>query len=151
MSAPGRPGMSGLAAVLAGTRAAGVYRWRAAIEVDDIARAVEQAGWQFGYLDGWQAQTMHKFLRAAGVALAFPEYYGRNLDALADGLRDTPADPAARVLLLWDGWAPLARADESGFDRVLAVFRNRIAVADGRFAVLLRGAGPALGEVSSLD
>ena len=82
--------MSGLAKILAHHHDPGVYRWHAAFPADEVAHAVEHAGWRFGYVDGWHHQTRHEFLTAVGEALEFPEHYGQNLDAL----NDSPARPA---------------------------------------------------------
>ena len=140
--------MSGLAGVFAGHRPPGVYRWKAAYDVADVRHTVEHAGWRFGHVDGWVSQTKAEFLEAVGVGLGFPDYYGRNFDALADCLGDLPD-----TVLLWDGWAPFARADERAFAVALRILTERAGSTDresGRLLVLLRGAGPDL-DVESLD
>ena len=134
--------MSGLAAVLAGRLPSGVYRWHAAYDVADVQHAVEAAHWRFAHLDGWVTQTAPEFHAAIAAALGFPAHYGRNLDALHDCLRDLTGP----TVLLWDGWSPLARADQRTFTVVLAILAEH---AD-HLTVLLRGAGPDL-DVASLD
>jgi RNAse (barnase) inhibitor barstar len=134
--------VSGLAAVLAHHHDRGVFRWHAASSPEDVQHTVEHAGWRFGYVDGWRHQTRREVLTALGEALGFPEHYGRNLDALNDCLRDLPGD----VVLLWDGWATLAREDEATFAAVRAVLADHT----GSLTTLLRGAGPDL-DVPSLD
>lgn len=138
--------MSGLAAILAGRRGSGVYRWHAAFEVDEVRHAVENVGWQLGHVDGWRQQDKVGVLTAIGETLAFPDYYrGRSLDALWDCLTDV-AEP---TVLLWDGWGTLARDDEETFAKVHAILVERAALAPP-FTTLLRGEGPAL-DVPSLD
>jgi RNAse (barnase) inhibitor barstar len=134
--------MSGLAAVLAGRHDPGVYRWHAAFEADEVRHAVEHAGWRFGYVDGWRHQDKREVLTAIGQALAFPDYYGRNLDALNDCLRDLDG----RVVLLWDGWGTLARADAHAFTGTVDVLGSWAATV----TTLLRGDGPEV-DVPSLD
>lgn len=145
--------MSGISGVFAGRRPPGVYRWHAAYDVSDVRHTVEHAGWRFGYVDGWLAESKAEFLDAVGVALDFPDYYGRNFDALNDCLRDL-ADRGDDTVLLWDGWGPFARADEQAFAVALRILTERAEAVDhergGRFLVLLRGAGPDL-DVESLD
>jgi RNAse (barnase) inhibitor barstar len=143
--------MSGLAAVLAGRRPAGVYRWHGAFEPAEVQHTVEHAGWEFVHLEGWgSGETKAAFLYDIGKALGFPAYYGQNLDALEDCLRDVEAEPG--LLLLWDGWGPFARADEHAFRVALDILRARTeAGGAGAFAVLLRGDGPDLDIVPSLD
>ena len=134
--------MSGLAAILAERHEPGVYRWHAAFSPQEVAHAVEQAGWRFGYVDGWQHQTRAEFLAAVGPALDLPDHYGRNLDALNDCLRDLPG----RTVLLWDGWATLAREDEAAFGALRTILGDHTAA----LTTLLRGEGPDL-DVASLD
>ena len=46
---------------------------------------------------------------------------------------------------MWDGWAPLARADEHAFSGALSCLGGWVnAEQAGRFAVLLRGEGPPI-------
>ncbi len=144
--------MSGLAAVLAGREAPGIHRWHGAFDAADVRHSVEHAGWGFAHVDGWtHADTKAGFLDAVGEALDFPGHYGRNFDALADCLHDIGAGRDG-VVLLWDGWATLARADERAFSIALSVLGSR--VNDDRgvpFTVLLRGEGPVLPGITSLD
>ena len=99
-------------------------------------------------MDGWHGETKQEFLEAVGAALGFPEYYGQNFDALADCLQDVPED----TVLLWDGWGPFARADPQAFSVALSVLGTRVnAERGGAFAVLLRGDGPDVAGVTSLD
>ena len=98
------------------------------------------------------APTKAEFLAAVGEALDFPDYYGQNFDALADCLADVTAGDSEGWVLLWDGWGPLAREDERAFSVALSVLGGRVnADKGGRFAVLLRGEGPDIEGVPSLD
>ena len=115
------------------------------------ATRVEHAGWGFGHVDGWTgAGTKAGFLAAVGEALDFPDYYGQNFDALADCLHDIGDAVATGVVLLWDGWATLARADEKAFSIALSVLGSRVNADRGvPFAVLLRGEGPEVRRAST--
>lgn len=149
--------MTGLASLLAGRHAPGIYRWHAAFNVADVRHAVEHAGGRFAYLDGWQIETEEEFLVAIGEAFGFPDYYHHSFDALLDCLRDVgsyPDDPDADgwTVLLWDGWSPLARHDERAFSAALSVLSQRVDEDEaGHFSVLLRGEGPDLDDVPSID
>ena len=144
--------MSGLAALLAVRTPPGVYRWHAHFEVDDVRRSVERAGWRFAHYSGWLHQEKAEVLEGLGAALAFPDHYGRNLDALADCLRDVGVRECRGTLLLWDGWDPFARADRRAFDATLDVLRTRVETErGGSFAVLLRGDGPGTADLPTLD
>jgi hypothetical protein len=84
--------------------------------------------------------------------LSFPEHYGQNFDALADCLGDVVAGDSEGWLLLWDGWGPLARQDERAFSVSLSVLGGRVnADRGGPFVVVLRGEGPEVTGVPSLD
>lgn len=131
--------MSSLSGILAGHRPPGVYRWSAAFSAQDVAASVRAAGWALAPLDGWAAESRDEVLAAIGVALDFPEYYGANLDALWDCLRDLPGP----TVLLWQGWSPFARADERSFAALVGVLADRAGEA-GDLTVLLQGDGPDL-------
>ena len=144
--------MSGLAGILAGHDAPGIYRWEGTVDAIDVRHTVEHAGWGFGTVDGWTgAGTKAEFLAAVGETLGFPDYYGQNFDALSDCLHDIGRG-AHGVVLLWDGWATLARADEKAFSIALGVLGSRAHADRGvPFALLLRGEGPDIEGVPVLD
>ena len=144
--------MSGLAAVLAGHQPPGIYRWHGAFDTADVRHAVEHAGWGFGHVDGWTgADSTSDFLAAVGEALDLPDHYGQTFDALADCLHDV-GDGRNGVVLLWDGWGTLARADEQAFSVALSVLGSRVNADRGvPFSVLLRGEGPVVPGLASLD
>ncbi|MGH3361928.1 MAG: barstar family protein [Nocardioides sp.] len=144
--------MSGLAGLLAGRFTPGIYRWHGGFDVADVRHTVEHAGWRFGYLDGWRGESKAEFLAGVGEALDFPDYYGQNFDALADCLADVVPGDGEGVVFLWDGWGPFARADEQAFSVALSVLGTRVnAERGGPFAVLLRGDGPDVPGIASLD
>ena len=144
--------MSGLAGLLAGHDAPGVYRWQGTSDAVDVRHTVEHAGWGFGAVDGWtSAGTMDGFRAAVGETLGCPDYYGQNFDALSDCLHDIGAGTAG-VVLLWDGWSTLARADAKAFSIALSVLGSRVNADRGvPFAVLMRGEGPEVAGLPSLD
>jgi RNAse (barnase) inhibitor barstar len=139
--------VSGLAGLLAGHHHPGVYQWHAAFGPSDVRHTVEHAGARFAYVDGWTHQDKTELLDALAKALSFPDWFGHNFDALADCLRDIDGDP---LVLLWDGWGTLARADRRAFDVTVDIFAGRVAEGPSPFTVLLRGEGPDI-DVRSLD
>lgn len=144
--------MSGLAALLAGRVAPGIFRWPSASDVADVRHTVEHAEWRFAHVEGWTAQTKAELLDSLGIALDFPEYYGHNFDALADCLHDVDAADLRGTVLLWDGWGPLAYDDPRAFSIALTVLGARVHAERGDpFAVLLRGDGPDPVGVATLD
>jgi hypothetical protein len=83
-------------------------------------------------------------MEAFGAAVGAPDHVERDLDAVGDVLRDVDGP----MLLLWDQWGPIARADRDTFDTVTGLLSNR--AEQGGLAVLLRGEGPEI-DVPSLD
>jgi hypothetical protein len=144
--------VSGLAGLLAHHVEPGIYRWHGAFEVHAVRHTVEHAGWRFADVDGWHHTTKAEFLAAVGAALGFDDDFGRSFDSLAERLAGVTAGDSQGWVLLWDGWGPLAREDESSFSDALSVLAGRVNTeAGGRFAVILRGEGPDLRDVRSLD
>lgn len=143
--------MSGLAALLAGRKEPGIFRWHGAFDAADVRHTVEHAGWRFAHLDGVGVGTKEEFLDRVGETFSFSDDYRRNFDALADCLHDVVAGDSEGTILLWDGWGAFARAEERAFSVALSVLGSRVnADRGGRFAVLLRGEGPDLG-IRSID
>ena len=126
--------MSGFAAIVAGRRTPGVYAWHNATDPGRLRHVAAEAGWRLAYLDGWQRQGLAEVYDALTDELDLPAYFGRNLDALLDCLRDLE-----RTVLVWDGWETMD-ADER--DRLVAVFEQRAREEPG-FAALLRGGEPS--------
>lgn len=137
--------MSGLAALLAGRTRPDVYLWHNASHVPDVAHAVEHAGWRFVHLDGWTIEDKPSFLKAIGSAFELEDDLGESFDALSDALGDVTANGHHGIVLLWDGWSPLARADEQAFNVAVSVLGGRVNADRGdKLAVLLRGDGPTV-------
>jgi hypothetical protein len=137
--------MSGLAALLAGHNPPDLYQWHSAAHVPDVQHAVEHAGWQFVYLDGWTVEDKESLLKAAAHAFSFDDDGATSFDSLADRLSDVDPRDAQGVVLLWDGWSPLCRHDEQAFRVALSVLGGRAHADKGcRFAALLRGEGPPI-------
>jgi RNAse (barnase) inhibitor barstar len=143
--------MSGLAKLLSGRTQAGVYHWSSAGDPAQIAHSADAADWMFVHLDTWSVEDKAGFLLACKEAFDFPDWVGMNFDALGDALSDVRTERGG-ILVLWDGWSPLARADRRSFDVAVDVFAERVDfVRAGVFAVVLRGPGPTDTEVPELD
>ena len=142
--------MSGLAALLAGHTEPDVYLWHNAANVPDVEHAVEKAGWRFVHLDGWMVEDKESFLKGLASSLEIPGYDGEGFDGLAEKLHDVDAHGQRGIVFLWDGWSPLARADQDTFRQSLSVLGGRTHEEGcDQCAVLLRGEGPDI-EVGEL-
>jgi RNAse (barnase) inhibitor barstar len=141
--------VSGLGSLLDGRTRPGVYSWSSDVEAYEVRREVEDAGWRFVHLDTSGVEDKAGFLDRAAAAFGFPDWFGRNWDALADSLGDVRAEHG--TLALWDGWSTFARADGRQFAIALDTLRERAeSPRGGAFVVLVRAEGPEIG-VPSLD
>jgi Barstar (barnase inhibitor) len=135
--------MSGLAGVLAGRRAPGVYRWASHARGADVAHAVEHAGWQFVRLDTVRVEDEAGLVQEVGATYGV-DTSGAGLDGLGDLLAGVHHERG--TVTLWEGWSPFARAEPSRFDVAVGAFTRRCGSAQGgAFVVLLRGDGPPVG------
>ncbi|ALE72778.1 hypothetical protein Ae168Ps1_1550c [Pseudonocardia sp. Ae168_Ps1] len=82
-------------------------------------------------------------LSAFGRALSFPAYYGHNLDALEECVRDLSWLPAGPVELVWED-GPLRAADPGTHEVVTAILADAVVAAGGTDRPLhVTLAGPA--------
>lgn len=131
-------GTGRLAAVTAGVRPPGVYRWLSRAHPESVRRELSTAGWSVHVLDGRGiVSATHLFDRCA-EALSFPAWFGHNWDALADCLGDLSWLSGAGQVLLWDQYGVLARSDPKAWAMAYQVLRLARPVP---LYVLLRG-GP---------
>ena len=143
--------MSGLARLLAGHTSPGVYHWETAEKADVVQHAAEIAGWRFVSLDTWQIEDKESFLASCAAAFDLPDPV-LHFDALGDALVDVRGVDGEGVVVLWEGWAPIARADRQVFDVTLSVLSDRAELERaGSFAVLLKGPGPTDTDLPELD
>jgi hypothetical protein len=136
-----------LGAVLSGARPPGVYRWRSRAHLGPVRRDLTAAGWTMHPLDGRAIRTRAELFDGCARALAFPAWFGRNVDALADCLGDLTWLPGLGHVLIWDQWGVLARADPKTWRQAYQAFGVAVeARAHAGYVplyVLLRGTGPA--------
>ena len=110
---------------------------------DDLAGRLQAQGWKVGIVSG--APTKAEALDAIGKALDFPSYYGKNLDALTDCLRDLEAPTA----LIWVGWEPFAVQAASDWGKLVTVLSDRVAEEGTPFSALFCVGAPEADRPSS--
>lgn len=115
-------------ALFDGTRTPGVYRVVA--PAGEVASSLVEVGWRAGVIH--HGDTREDFLANIGTALSFPEYYGRNLDALWDCLRDLEAPTA----LVWTSWHELAINHPQDWAQLLSLLQERTEM-EPAFALVL--------------
>lgn len=116
------------AKLINGSQTPGVYRL--INEPAQIATVLNAAGWVTATL--MPAASTTDFYREIAVVLSFPDYFGHNLDALADCLSEIHR-PTAVILR---GWTTLATARPRRWPLILAVLEERT-TQQPPFAVIL--------------
>ena len=133
--------MSVLTRLLAGDLAPGVYSWSSQATVEEVRREVESAGWRFVHLDTTGVEDKTGLLDAAAAAFGFPDWFGRNWDALADALGDARSEHG--TLVLWDNTRELTAANEEQLAVAVEILRDRCeSTLGGDLAVLVRDEPP---------
>ncbi|HEY0239642.1 MAG TPA: barstar family protein [Friedmanniella sp.] len=96
-----------------------------------VAAELVRRGWGLAVVPA--STTDEELWDALAGALGLPDWFGRNLDALEEALRDLPR-PTALVLARWTAYA---RARPERWDRLLHVLRERADQAATPLVVLL--------------
>lgn len=86
-------------------------------------------------IDGARIRTKAEFLTEVAAAMSFPGWFGHNLDALYDSLRDLSWLPAGEHVLVWSAPEVLEAADPRAYRAIGDVLRD--AAEPGRFRVEL--------------
>jgi barstar (barnase inhibitor) len=135
-----------LVEVLAGQRAPGFYRWPSRAHPSAVRRDLAAAGWTLHRIDGRAVTGAPELFDRCAAALAFPQWFGHNWEALADCLGDLSWLAGRGHVLLWDQYGVLARRDPKAWGLACQAFSDvagvRRTASPGPFFVLLRGAGP---------
>lgn len=63
-------------------------------------------------------------LAAFAAGLALPGWFGKNLDALTDALRDLADDTHREIELVWDATATIARSDPKAYAAIRRVLED---------------------------
>ncbi|RJQ80499.1 barnase inhibitor [Pseudonocardiaceae bacterium YIM PH 21723] len=75
-------------------------------------------------LDGQKVRTRQQFYAAIATALDFPEYFGKNLDALHDLLTDLDWLPGGDHVLIWSGHKALRGAEPDSYAALCEVLSD---------------------------
>jgi RNAse (barnase) inhibitor barstar len=86
----------------------GMYRIDAETRQRVVAGQVFPPGYVVAVLDGERAASREGFFTEIARELSFPDYFGRNWDAVYDCLTDPSWLPAEGLVLVFDGFGALA-------------------------------------------
>nr|WP_040406371.1 barstar family protein [Amycolatopsis nigrescens] len=95
--------------------------------MDDAKTAAQKAKARGGYphvLNGGAARDKASAMDAIAEALSFPEWFGRNLDALYDCLTDLDWLPTGEHVLIWAGSDALKEADPRAYLSIRSVLSD---------------------------
>ena len=105
--------------MLGGRVQPGVIRWATSLDAGYVAGVVRRSGGAWSHLDAEAGSDVASFHSAVALTLDFPDYYGRNLDALNDCLGDLADRGAGVPVLWWDDWQRLAAAEPRVFEVIV--------------------------------
>jgi RNAse (barnase) inhibitor barstar len=132
--------MSKLVRVLAQEHIPGVYRFRSKASVEFLQKEASKNGWRLFYLDGAKIRDKKTLLDHMARAMDFPDYFGKNWDALNDCLTDL--ERATGYIVLFDAPDRFMQNSPADWDVALDVFNTAIEFWREQgipFYVLLRG------------
>ena len=109
---------------LADTGRAGLYSLLPAEQRSALLEAAAGSDLFHQQIDLAACRTSSAVLGELGRALAFPDWYGRNFDALHDCLTDPDWQPAAGHVIFIDGLAALRNGDPEGFATLIEVLQS---------------------------
>lgn len=90
----------------------------------DLRSAAEQQGLALFYIDLAGITSKDRFLAAVAQALGFPDWFGRNWDALEDCLTDMSWQPAGGYVLILAHADDFHMADEDSFALALRILQT---------------------------
>lgn len=111
-------------------------------EIEKIAR---RHGSRLLPVDLGHASSRELVLHTLGQALAFPDWYGANLDALYDCLADDEWRGPQGSIVLISGLTTLRQADPETFATLLEVLGSAAQATDARYPLCLLLDAPAPG------
>jgi len=101
-----------------------VYLIDAAQRELSLRRGTFPAEFVIAVLDGTDAATRAGFFQEIARVLSFPDYFGRNWDAVYDCLTDLTWLPAAGYVLVLDGFDQFATNEPAQWEIGLKVLRE---------------------------
>ena len=136
-----------LIAVLNGERSPGVYQLVTPISTDDLVTLSQEQGARLFYINGTSVKSKADFLQAVAKALAFPDYFGNNWDALEDCLTDLDWLTDDRLILLYEQPETFAQHEPSEWLVALDILRSTVDywhTHDRSFSVFIKRSGTDL-------
>ncbi len=134
--------MSKLQRALKQNQPAGIYRFDSNASVELLRSEAENAGWKIYFLDGKAIRDKKTFLEHIARAMKFPDYFGKNWDALQDCLTDLQGIEPKGYILVYQSPTRFIKSSPGHWAVARDVFNSVIEFWGGQgipFYVLLRG------------
>ncbi|GAA2776571.1 barstar family protein [Saccharopolyspora taberi] len=94
------------------------------VSAEQAAEDARGRGAAVHVLDGSELASKRTALDGIAAVLDFPEWSGRNLDALYDCLTDLSWLPEGEHVLIWSGYQALADYDPKAYRKISAVLEE---------------------------
>lgn len=112
--------------ILAGKVEPGIYRLETELNADFMVAPLDKHGWHGFYIEGQVVKSKDDFLRMAGAAMSFPDYYARNWDAFEECIRDLSWARAEGYVLIYEEVWPFPRADRKAWRQARTILADTI-------------------------
>jgi len=134
--------MSNLQHALKQDKPAGIYHFVSEASVPFLRQEADKADWRLYALDGKKITDKKTFLAQIAREMEFPDYFGKNWDALNDCLTDMPWSQGHGYIVLFQAPDRMYKKSPQDMAVALDVFKTAIEFWRGLnipFYVLLRG------------
>lgn len=120
----------------------GIYCLNSNASTESMKKEAARAGWGFFVLDGSKIYDKKTFLEKIARAMRFPDYFGRNWDALNDCVTDMTWTRAEGFVLVFQEPRRFLETSPKDWDVALEILKSATESWQERgtpFYVLLRG------------
>lgn len=135
--------MSNLQHALKLEKPSGIYHFDSAARISFLEQEADKADWRLYVLDGKKISDKKTFLAAIAQSMNFPDYFGKNWDALNDCLTDMSwAEPGKGYIVLFQAPERMYKKSPQDLAVALDIFKSAIEFWRGSnipYYVLLRG------------
>lgn len=126
--------------ILQGDVAPNIHQISVNMTETELAEVVEAHNGQLFYIDGRHINNKADFLAKIADVMNFPDYFGKNWDALQDCITDIDCCEDSQYLIVYDYWQNFANNNPQDWQILNDIFLEAIAYWEERqvlFNVLL--------------
>lgn len=130
-----------------------VYQLQTEVSIEYLSKKCETKGFQFFYINGSQVSNKETFLNEVALSLQFPDYFGKNWDALQDCLTDLEWVSAQGYVIFYEDAESFAQQNPQDWKIALNVLSSAVEFwqeEDIPMYVLIKGTGDAIAQLPPL-